>query len=205
MADCWIKFCGCRSWNDVEQAVEAGADAFGMIFAPSPRQISSESASDIARRVPVSIEPVAVFVNPPAELVESVRALFPRLRLQFSGDETPDFVARFGERAIKAIHVDAEATLVGERAARFPEATLLLDARHDGLAGGTGRTFAWEHAVALARGRRVVVAGGLTPENVQECVRSVRPFGVDVRNGIETNEGKDLEKMRAFVRAVREA
>jgi phosphoribosylanthranilate isomerase len=205
VADCWIKFCGCTAWGDVELAIEAGSDAFGMIFAESPRQISLETASDIARRVPASIEPVAVFVNPGLELVESVSALFPRLRLQFSGDETPDFVAQFGDRAIKAIHVDLEATLVAQRAARFPDATLLLDARHDGMAGGTGRTFAWEHAVPIARERQVVVAGGLTPENVAECVERVRPFGVDVRNGIETGDQKDLEKMRAFVRAVRQA
>lgn len=205
MADCWVKFCGCTSWKDVELAIDAGADAFGMIFASSPRQISLETASDIARRLSASIEPVAVFVNPGGDLVESVRALFPRLRLQFSGDETPDFVARFGERAIKAIHVDPDATLVAQRAAHFPDATLLLDARHDGMAGGTGRTFAWEHAVPIARERRVVVAGGLTPENVAECVERVRPFGVDVRNGIETGDRKDLEKMRAFVRAVRQA
>lgn len=205
MADCWIKFCGCTGWHDVELAIEAGADAFGMILAPSPRQISLEAASDIARRVPGAIEPVAVFVNPAPELVESVRALFPRLRVQFSGDETPDFVAQFGERAIKAIHVDFEATLVAQRAARFPDATVLLDARHDGMAGGTGKTFAWEHAVALARERNVVVAGGLTPENVAECVERVQPYGVDVRSGIETGDVKDLEKMRAFVRAVRQA
>ena len=205
MADCWIKFCGCTSSRDVELAIEAGADAFGMIFAPSPREISMEAASEIARRMSPSIEPVAVFVNPTMELVESVRKLFPNLRLQFSGDETPDFVATFGDRAIKAIHVDKEATLDAARAARFADATLLLDARHDGMAGGTGRTFAWEHAVPLARERRVVVAGGLTPENVAECVERVRPFGVDVRSGIENDDRKDLQKMHAFVRAVRES
>jgi phosphoribosylanthranilate isomerase len=205
VADCWIKFCGCTSSRDVELAIEAGADAFGMIFAPSPREISMEAASEIARRMSPSIEPVAVFVNPTMELVESVRKLFPNLRLQFSGDETPDFVATFGDRAIKAIHVDKEATLVAARAARFADATLLLDARHDGMAGGTGRTFAWEHAVPLARERRVVVAGGLTPENVAECVERVRPFGVDVRSAIENDDRKDLQKMHAFVRAVRES
>jgi phosphoribosylanthranilate isomerase len=205
MADAWIKFCGCTAWSDVELAIEAGADAFGMIFAPSPRQISLEAASEIARRVPPSVEPVAVFVNPAQSLVDDVREMFARLRLQFSGDEPPAFVARYGDRAIKAIHVDAEGTHVAQRAARFPDATLLLDARHDGMAGGTGRTFVWEHAVPIARERRVVIAGGLTPENVAECVERVRPFGVDVRNGIETGERKDFEKMRAFVRAVREA
>lgn len=205
MADAWIKFCGCTGWSDVELAMEAGADAFGMIFAPSPRRISLDVAAQIAKRVPASIEPVAVFVNPTESLVQEVDELFPSLRVQFSGDETPVFVARFGARAIKAIHVDAEATLVARRAARFPSARLLLDARQDGMAGGTGRTFAWEHAVRLARERPVVVAGGLTPDNVAECVARVRPFGVDVRTGIETGDRKDPEKMRAFVRAVRGA
>jgi phosphoribosylanthranilate isomerase len=203
MSEVWIKFCGCESLSDVELAMEAGADAFGMIFAPSPRRISLESADQIARRMPPSIEPVAVFVNPDETLVNQVRALFPSARLQFSGDEPPDFVRRFGDRAIKAIHIDPHATLVAERAAGFSEALLLLDSRQDGLAGGTGTSFPWEHAIPLARERRVIVAGGLTPENVGECVARVRPFGVDVRNGIETEDRKDLEKMRAFVRAVR--
>ncbi|HYL26443.1 MAG TPA: phosphoribosylanthranilate isomerase [Candidatus Nitrosotalea sp.] len=204
MADAWIKFCGCESWADVALASEAGADAFGMIFAPSPRRISMEAASEIARHA-LTIEPVAVFVNPDDALVEEVRALFPAARLQFSGDEPPDFVSRFGERAIKAIHVDPHATLVAERAGRFPEATLLLDSRQDGLAGGTGTSFPWEHAIPLARERRIVVAGGLNPENVAECVVRVRPYGVDVRSGIESDDRKDLEKMVAFVRAVRDA
>ena len=188
----------------VELAIEAGADAFGMIFAPSPRRIMPEAAAEIARRIPPTIEPVAVFVNPSHPDVESVRKQFDNLRVQFSGEETPDFVARYGERAIKAIHVDAHGTLIAQRAARFPDATLLFDSRQDGMAGGTGTAFEWEHVVPIARARRVVVAGGLTPENVAACVRAVRPWGVDTRNGIETGDRKDLVKMRAFVRAVRE-
>ena len=132
MADAWIKFCGCTGWSDVESAIEAGADAFGMIFAPSPRRISLDAAARIAKRVPSSIEPVAVFVNPSESLVQEVDELFPLAAPAVSGDQTPAFVGRFGERAIKAIHVDAEATLVAERAARFPSALLLLDARQDG-------------------------------------------------------------------------
>jgi phosphoribosylanthranilate isomerase len=204
MAEVWIKFCGCESWSDVAFAIEAGADAFGMIFAPSPRRISIEAANEIARRT-LSIEPVAVFVNPDDALVAQVRALFPAARLQFSGDEPPDFVSRYGDRAIKAIHVDPHATLLAERAARFAQATLLLDSRQDGLAGGTGTSFPWEHAIPIARERQLVVAGGLTPENVAECVARVRPYGVDVRSGIESDDRKDLERMVAFVQAVRNA
>jgi phosphoribosylanthranilate isomerase len=204
MADAWIKFCGCTAWGDVEMAIDAGADAFGMIFAPSPRQITWQAAEGIAARLPPAIEPVAVFVNPAKGEVEAVRGLFPRARLQFSGDESPAFVANYGELAIKAIHVDECATRVAEAAGRFPYALLLLDSRHDGLAGGTGRSFAWEHAVPIAQERRVVIAGGLTPDNVAACLEAVHPFGVDVRSGIETDGRKDLAKMRAFVRAVRE-
>jgi phosphoribosylanthranilate isomerase len=205
MADAWIKFCGCTSLADVSLALEAGADAFGMIFAPSPRRISFESAEEIARHLPVGIVPVAVFVNPADSEVDAVRELFPTAFLQFSGDETPEFVGRYGERAIKAIHIDDRTTLVQERCERFPAAFVLFDARQDGMAGGTGRTFDWNQIVPIAATRRVVIAGGLSPENVAECVRRAHPFGVDVRTGIETDGKKDMAKMRDFVRAVRDA
>lgn len=204
MADAWIKFCGCATWSDVELAIETGADAFGMIFAPSPRRISLHAAAEIAARLPRSIEPVAVFVNPAESLVNEVTALLPHALLQFSGEESPEFVARYGERAIKVVHVDEREARVAERATRFPDATLLLDSGYGGLAGGTGRSFAWERAVPIAKRRRVVIAGGLTPENVGECIERVHPFGVDVRTGIESDGQKDRAKMRAFVRAVRE-
>jgi phosphoribosylanthranilate isomerase len=205
MADAWIKFCGCTSLGEVAMAAESGADAFGMIFAPSPRRISFESAQEIARRVSLAIAPVAVFVNPAESEVDAVRELFPSAFLQFSGDETPEFVGRYGDYAIKAIHIDDRTTLVEERCERFPEAIVLFDARQDGMAGGTGRTFDWNQIVPIVVKRRVVIAGGLSPENVAECVGSARPFGVDVRTGIESGGQKDPAKMREFVRAVRDA
>ncbi len=203
MADVWIKFCGCTSSSDVALAAQAGADAFGMIFAPSPRRVTWQAVSDIAARVPPSIAPVAVFANPARGEVEKVRSLFPSAWLQFSGDESPEFVADYGERAIKAIHVGDDGAGLGEAAGRYPYALLLLDSKHDRLRGGTGTRFDWEHAAEITKARRVVIAGGLTPENVGECVERVRPFGVDVRSGIETDGRKDIAKMRAFVRAAR--
>lgn len=186
-------------------AIEAGADAFGMIFAPSPRQISLHAADEIARHVGASISPVAVFVNPQRGDVDRVLERFPNALLQFSGDETPEFVGRYGDRAIKAIHVDDRATHVEERSARYPEAIVLFDARHDGMAGGTGLTFDWDRVVPIAAKRRVVIAGGLRPENVAACVERAHPFGVDVRSGIESEGRKDPQKMADFVRAVRGA
>ncbi len=203
----WVKFCGCTSWGDVTMAIEAGGDAFGMIFAPSPRRIAWEAAIEIAHRVPASIEPVAVFVDPSKEAVDAMRVLFPHARIQFSGNEAAELVAAYGERAIKAIHVnpDEEPAELGARCDRHPRATILFDARHNGLAGGTGIAFRWELVTPIAAARRVVMAGGLSAENVSACLSSVRPYGVDVRSGVETDGRKDREKMRAFVRAVREA
>ena len=203
MTDVWTKLCGCTAWGDVALAIDAGADAFGMIFAPSPRRIEWSAAADIARQLSANIVPVAVFVDPSPDDVEAVRTLFPSALLQFSGDESPDTVASYGERAIKALHVDAPWDEIERRAARFPDATLLFDSRRDGLAGGTGTAFAWPGAASIAARRRVVVAGGLTPETVAACVASTRAYGVDVRSGVETAGRKDPEKMRAFVRAAK--
>jgi phosphoribosylanthranilate isomerase len=203
MADVWIKFCGCTASSDVELAAKTGANAFGMIFAPSPRRVTWQAANDIAARMPSAIEPVAVFVNPARGEVEKVRSLFPNAWLQFSGDESAEFVASYGERAIKVIHIGDGEAGIAESAGLFPYALLLFDSRHGGVAGGTGMTFAWEHASEIAKERRVVIAGGLTPQNVGECVERLHPFGVDVRSGIETDGRKDPAKMRAFVRAVR--
>jgi len=205
VADVWVKLCGCTSPADAALAAQCGADAFGMIFAPSPRRITFGSAEDIARHLPPKISPVAVFVNPTEDEVESVQELFPNAFLQFSGEETPEFVARYGDRAIKAMHIDDLSTNVQERCDRYAGAFLLFDARQDGMAGGTGRSFNWDHVAAIAKERRVVVAGGLTPENVGECIARARPFGVDVRTGIESGGSKDPAKMQAFLDAVRGA
>lgn len=205
MAEVWVKLCGCTSRADALLASQCGADAFGMIFAPSSRRITFEAAEDIARHLPANITPVAVFVNPNEDDVESVRELFPNAFLQFSGEETPEFVARYGERAIKAIHIDDMSANVEERCDRYPGAFVLFDARQDGMAGGTGRTFDWDQVAAIAARRRVVVAGGLTPLNVAACIARSRPFGVDVRSGIESGGQKDPVKMQAFLDAVRGA
>lgn len=203
----WIKFCGCRTWPDVSSAVEAGADAVGLIFASSPRRVKWDDAREIARRMPAEIEPVGVFVDPSPEDINGVRMLFPRMSVQLSGNETAEFVHRYGERAIKAIHVDATQGTgdIADACRLYWQALILFDTHYGDLVGGTGRTFPWETVAPIGRERPVVVAGGLTPQNVGDCIRTIRPFGVDVRSGIETNDRKDPEKMAAFVRAVREA
>jgi len=176
-----------------------------MIFAQSPNRITWEAAREIAGRIPSQITPVPVLVNPTRDDVARVRDLFPQALVQLSGDETPAFTKSIGGTVIKAIHVGNEAPHVMERICdRYAPSLVLFDTRVAGKYGGTGLTFDWTNIAKLARWRPVMVAGGLTPQNVAACVRAVRPFGVDVRSGIETDGRKDVAKMRAFVRAVRE-
>jgi len=203
-----VKFCGCTSWGDVRAAIETGADAVGMIFAPSPRRITESAARYVAQHLPPFITPVGVFVDPTREDIARARDIFPDLVVQFSGDEDPAFVTSVDGKNIKAIHVAPDATdgdALLRAAGAYPRAITMFDTSVAGKAGGTGVTFAWKAVAGIAKGRPVIVAGGLTPENVGACVRAVRPFGVDVRSGIESENRKDEKKMRAFVRAVREA
>jgi phosphoribosylanthranilate isomerase len=202
-----IKFCGCTSLADVELAAGAGADAFGIIFAESPRRVSWEVAERIAAADRWGLTPVGVFVDPPAADVMRFRRLFPDGIAQFSGDEEPAAVAGSGGASIKVLHVDPDDEpdgLLARRADAYAPALVMLETKSAGARGGTGKTFAWSRVAAFARWHPILIAGGLTPENVGECVRAVRPFGVDVRSGIETGGRKDPDKMRRFVMAVRE-
>jgi phosphoribosylanthranilate isomerase len=190
----------------VQLAIDAGADAVGMIFAESPRRITWDAAREIAGRIPSQITPVAVFVNPTFDEVRAVRKLFPQALVQLSGDEIPGFAASIGGTVIKAIHIGDESPREMERICdRYAPALVLFDTKVAGRYGGTGITFDWRNVATLAQWRPVMIAGGLTPENVGACVRAVRPFGVDVRSGIETSGRKDARKMHDFVRAVRES
>ncbi len=202
-----IKFCGCTSLHDVMLAVQTGADAVGLIFAPSPKRITEGEARHIAEKLPPFITPVGVFVNPKREEIDRARAIFPDLVIQLSGNESPSFASSLEGKVIKAIHVapDDENTDELERLANeHPRAIVLYDTKSDGLPGGTGLSFSWRAISPIARERQIIVAGGLTPENVSNCVRTVRPYGVDVRTGIETDGRKDPMKMRAFVQAIKD-
>lgn len=189
-------------------AVETGADAVGLIFAPSPRRITEREARHIAGNLPPFITPVGVFVNPTHDDIARARDIFPDLVVQLSGTESPSFVSSIDAKIIKAIHVAAEgadADALQRACNQHPRAIVLFDTKDAVLAGGTGKTFPWRIIEPIARARQAMVAGGLTAENVAACVRGVRPFGVDVRTGIESEGRKDPAKMRAFVKAVRDA
>ncbi len=203
-----IKFCGCTSAQDVTLAVETGADAIGLIFAPSPRRVTQSAARYIAETLPPFITPVGVFVNPTRDEIGRARDIFPDLVIQLSGEESPSFATSVDGKVIKTIHVDpqtADPAAVERSSNEFPRAIILFDTKDSERAGGTGTTFQWKTIASVARLRQIIVAGGLTPENVGTCVRAIHPYGVDVRSGVETESRKDRAKMRAFVQAVKEA
>lgn len=200
-----IKFCGATSWEDVELSITAEADAFGMIFADSPRRIDWKEAERIAGRLTNIITPVGVFVDPGRDDIARARELFPNMLVQLSGNEPPGFAHSLRGTVIKAVHVGDESETRMERICRrYAPALVLFDTKVAGKYGGTGLTFDWSHIARMAQWHPVLVAGGLNPENVGSLVRTVRPFGVDVRSGIETDGKKDAAKMRKFVKAVRE-
>lgn len=204
-----IKICGVTSPEDAELAIAAGADAIGMILAASPRRVSIEELGRIVRVVPPFVTPVAVIADP---LLEDLETIVSAIQLgcvpQFSGAEPPEMCERIVSAAyLKAFHVgpgDSAEDLERE-IARYPRALPLFDTRVEGRRGGTGTTFDWDAAAPIAARRRAVMSGGLTPENVGECVRRVRPYAVDVRSGVEREGKKDAARIAAFVRAVREA
>jgi phosphoribosylanthranilate isomerase len=202
-----VKICGIATFDEALLAVAAGVDALGMILAESPRRVSMERVREIVRAIPAFATPVAVFADPSfAQAEEAIRiGCVP----QFCGDELPEECERVAVSAyVKVCRMDmenADADAIARFADRFPRATLLFDSHVAGLRGGTGTVFDWDLVRAVATRRPVIVSGGLTPENVGECVRRVRPYAVDVRSGVETNGKKDPERMAAFVRAVREA
>jgi indole-3-glycerol phosphate synthase/phosphoribosylanthranilate isomerase len=203
-----IKVCGITSVEDGRAAVAAGADAIGLVFwEGSPRRVEVERAREIAAALPPFVTRVGVFVDAPAERLREVSDTVGLDLVQLHGDEDEAAVRAAPRRVIKAVRVGPG--FDGREAVRFAEsgASVLLDTRSDAAPGGTGRTFDWASAAALRdRVAYLVLAGGLTPRNVAEAIRAVRPDAVDVSSGVESAPGrKDPERMRAFVEAVRGA
>ncbi|HJQ31146.1 MAG TPA: phosphoribosylanthranilate isomerase [Pyrinomonadaceae bacterium] len=196
-----IKVCGVTNLEDALAAVEAGAGMLGFNFYPrSPRYVSPEDARRIVERLPESVTCVGVFVNEPADEVERVAREAGLGAVQLHGDETPEFCRSLrGLKTIKALRV--RAGFDADACALYTTDAVLLDAYTAGAFGGTGHTFDWTLArQARERVARLFLAGGLTPDNVAEAVRAVRPYAVDVCSGVETSPGrKSSQLMRRFV------
>jgi phosphoribosylanthranilate isomerase len=209
-----VKICGITEVSHARAAVEAGADLIGVVLASSPRQVTRERAKEIATavkkyRVPV----VGVFVNTPVAAVNRVAATCRLDWVQLSGDEDWEYCQQIEKPLIKTIHVSpslSEGELLarledGERQLDFRPPVYLLDTQVKGKYGGTGQAFAWQIARRAAAKFPVIIAGGLKPENVGRVVARLRPWGVDVSSGVESKGVKDIDKIRAFIQAVRAA
>ncbi len=202
-----VKICGIRTPEDALTAAAAGADAIGVILTPARRQVTVNGAREIVAALPPFVTPVGVFVDASPDDVEAVARHLRLGAVQLHGDESPDACATLRDRGItviKAVRVDdrLDRRLV---VARYPAASaILLDTRVEGVHGGTGVTFPWDVAAGLSRDVRLIVAGGLTPENVTRALDTLDPYGVDVTSGVEADGRKDPEKVRAFVERVRE-
>ena len=200
-----VKICGITHLDDALAAVEAGADALGFMFLePSPRNISPAAAAKILRHLPPFVARVGVFVNASADTIRRVVAECGLNTVQLHGDETPEFCRQFAPlKIIKAFRIRDASSLTP--LPRYETDAWLLDSFVPGKEGGTGATFNWELAnQAKESGRPVILAGGLTPENVAEAVHEGWPYAVDVSSGVESSPGrKDAALVRAFVATVR--
>ena len=197
-----VKFCGITNEEDLAAAVAAGADAVGFnLFEGSSRAIDVDRCASLLAQVPALVTTVGIVVNPDVAFIDEIRRRLPFDLLQFHGDESEAFCVAYGRPYIKAIRVATAADLE-ERAYNFETSrALLLDARVDGAWGGTGVTFDWTLVRNLPK--PVLLAGGLSADNVGEAIRVARPWAVDVSGGIEqSSRQKDVSKMNAFMAAV---
>jgi phosphoribosylanthranilate isomerase len=218
----WVKICGMTNLEDALTAVEAGADAVGFVFyEKSPRNISVEAALEIVGKLPENVEKVGVFVDLESEQIREIVLAAGLSAVQLYGSKSmncmwgtlrPPTEWLGASKLIPVVYGDAlkdGGFLIGQQD-RDQMFAILLDSRSDGTAGGTGTTFDWaavrDLVQVISLAVPVIVAGGLTPANVPEAMRMFQPFGLDVASGVEARPGKkDPEKVRAFVKAVRDA
>jgi phosphoribosylanthranilate isomerase len=213
----WIKICANTSLADAQVAAEAGADAVGFVFAPSPRRVTAEQAAQIVPQLPAALEKIGVFVDASldeiATTVEAAGLTGVQLHFDAPAALPAQLREKFGPklRILGMVHFDAKA---GKRVAAIARDThidaLLVDSRTAAAVGGTGVAFDWALASNTffqnAGERKLIAAGGLTPENVAEAIATLRPWGVDVVSGVEAAPGcKDAAKVRAFIANARNA
>ncbi len=202
-----IKICGITNENDALAAVDAGADALGfMFYRKSPRAVEPKAVKAIVARLPPFVVPVGVFVNEEAKVVRDLMDECGLMLAQLHGDESAAYCEQLGRPVLKAFRLKNASTFLAlaEYQGRAGVRGFLVDAYSEGAYGGTGQVTDWPLAAQVARTSRILLAGGLTAENVGAAIRAVQPYGVDVSSGVEREPGrKDHGKVQAFIKAVR--
>ena len=194
-----VKICGITNNEDAHAAVEYGADALGFVFAKSPRQITKEQARDIIKNLPPFVSPVGVFVDEKADKIKEICDFGGIHTVQLHGNEQPSYLKELeGYTLIKAFRVKEEDDL--KPLANYRPHAFLLDSYVKGSPGGTGVPFKWEIARQAHKYGAIILSGGLTPENVREAIRVVKPYAVDVSSGVESSPGKkDTLLVKRFI------
>lgn len=190
-----VKICGITSADLAKAAIEAGADIIGLVFAPSKRQITLKEAAVITRGLPPTVKTAGVFVNERIGIMQAISKLIDLDYIQLHGDESPSIVKELPAEVIKAFPADRLHAL--PREAHHYD-FCLIDSPAGNYRGGNGKTFDWTLAQNLPK-EKIILAGGLTPENIQQAIRAVQPAVVDVSSGVETDGIKDPEKIKQFV------
>lgn len=201
-----VKICGITRVEDAVSAAQAGADAIGLVFyAQSPRCVSIEQAQQIVAAIPPFVSVVGLFVNAAQTEIESVLSKVRLDIVQFHGDESAHDCEQIKMPYYKAIRVKADTNLLQYEVEFSGAKALLLDAHSDVAFGGTGQTFDW-NLISKSLTKPVILAGGLSAENVAEAIKQVKPYAVDVSGGVEISKGiKDVAKIAAFMQAVKES
>ena len=198
-----VKICGLMEKEHVEVAVQAGADAIGFVFAPSKRKITIDKARELAKGIPPEVWKIGVFVNATKEELITAFQEVPLDFIQYHGQETPEFVRTNNVPSIKALSVHNEADVI--QAKQYDTDFYLFDAPGTDYQGGSGEVFDWK----LMEGNdipteKIILAGGLNPNNVKVAIEQIKPFMVDVSSGVERNGSKDIKLIQAFIRAVKD-
>lgn len=191
-----VKICGITCLEDAMAASELGADAVGFVFADSPRKVSVDRAGEMVKAIPPYVSTVGVFLNHSPSEVRRIREVCGLDLVQLQGNEREEDLEGIGGRIVKAVHPGT----MDLSADSYSGASLLLDSRDELGRGGTGKTLDWRAVRGMFPGRAIILAGGLDPDNVEEAIRIVRPYAVDVCSGVESSPGKkDHGKIKSFI------
>ena len=198
-----VKICGMTNLKDVKVAVDGGVDAVGFIFyKKSPRSVTMQAVREIILELPPFVDSVGVFVNETAEQINKIADHCKLDRVQLHGDESPAFCKKIRRRVIKAIRVKDIQSL--KKLSDYSVSSFLLDTFSEDQYGGTGKVFDWNLAYPAKKYGPIILAGGLTPINVRQAIQRIKPYGVDVCSGVESQPGiKDHKKMKAFLKNVK--